>query len=134
MKANPRSSAPPARPLSATPPKGTRGTAAGGTLTPGNCSQRCVGRAARLHAEEVGDAVRALELEQCALDRQAAAKTRERAVGADHPMTRHDDRQWIRAVRESNRARDAPDPARELAVGDRLAVGNRLERPPYRAL
>src|SRR5689334_14497718 len=71
--------------------------------------------------------------EQRALERQSAAIAREAAVGADHAMTRNDQRDRVRAVRRTHaaRGRRLADRARDLAVAARLAVRNREQRLPH---
>ena len=76
-------------------------------------------------------------LEQEPLHRQPAAEPGERAVGADDAVAREDERQRVLAVRRSDGAgllRAEPEPARLLAVADRLAVRDRREREPAATL
>src|SRR6185437_2824644 len=74
-----------------------------------------------------------LQTEQPLLDRQAAAKSGQRAIRADDPMAGNDDRQWIGAIGET----DGPagpglaDAPRELPVGDRLAIWDALQLAPH---
>src|SRR5436190_10416474 len=80
--------------------------------------------------------MRGLVREQRALQRQSAAVAREAAVRADHAVARHDERYRIRVVRRANAARALrlSDRARDLAVAARLAVRDRKQRVPHRAL
>src|SRR6478735_11656467 len=57
-----------------------------------------------------------LVIEQGALGLQAPGVARQRAVGADHAVTRVDDRDRVAAVGAADRPRDAAQLARELAV------------------
>src|SRR4051794_21911727 len=72
----------------------------------------------------------ALEAEQEALAVQPAAVARELAVGADDAVAGDDDRDRVRAVRGPDRAGRVrrAHPMRDLAVGDRLAVGDLAQR------
>ena len=69
-------------------------------------------------------------LEQRALGVEAAGVARERAVGADHAVAGDDDRDLVAAVGAADRAGDAADLARELAVGARLAVRDLAQLGP----
>src|SRR5256885_6485112 len=73
-------------------------------------------------AEKIGDARRAFERQQRALDQQPAAEAGERAVGADDAVAGNDDRQRVRAVREAHGARSTgvAEAPRQLAIGDGL--------------
>src|SRR3954451_17644979 len=75
-----------------------------------------------------------LVVEQCALGRQAAGVARQRPVGADHAMARRDDRDRVAAVGAADRSRHAAQLARELAVGDRLALRDLAQPRPDGAL
>ena len=61
---------------------------------------------------------------------------RQRAVRADHPVTRHDDRDRVAPVRRTDRPRLAAvaETLGLFAVGDRFAVRNRPQRRPRPAL
>src|SRR5215469_14385869 len=85
-----------------------------------------------LRGKQIGDTGRTLQRQQRALDVETTAETSERAIRADDTMTRHDDRQRVGAVRQSYRAGAAgePDALRQLAIGDRLAVRDRLQCLP----
>ncbi len=75
--------------------------------------------------------------EQESLDRQAATKTGEAAVAADHAMTGQHDWQRIATIGGTYRARTACgllDAPRELAVADGDAVGYPSELMPDRKL
>src|SRR3954471_16304672 len=63
-------------------------------------------------------------VEQPALDVQAAGVARELAGRADDAVAGDDDRERVHGVRAADRAGDAAELARDLAVGDRLAVGD----------
>ena len=67
---------------------------------------------------------------------QPAAVARQRAVGADHAVTRNDDRDRIRSVGGADRADRvrSRDAARELGVADRRAVSDPLQLAPARQL
>src|SRR5205823_7029773 len=87
-------------------------------------------------AEKIGDARRAFERQQRALDQQPAAEAGERAVGADDAVAGNDDRQRVRAVRETHGAcpADVAEAARQFAIGDGLTIRDGLERLPDRQL
>ena len=77
------------------------------------------------HAAQFG-LVQALVREQPALALEAAAVSRERAVGADHPMARHEIEMGLRPF-ASPTAREAfgiADALGKLAIAPGLAVGN----------
>src|SRR5690348_5873205 len=52
------------------------------------------------------------------------------AVRRDHAVARDDDRQPVVAARLANGASVCPEPARELAVGERLAARDLAQRVP----
>ena len=58
-----------------------------------------------------------LKLEQCPFSVQPAAVTDELPVGADHPVTRHDNRDRISPVRQTNSPRNIPHFVRLGFVG-----------------
>src|SRR6476646_9389570 len=70
-----------------------------------------------------------LELQEGPLAVEAAGVAGERAVLADDPVARADDRQRVRPDGSAHRARErrVAEPARELPVGRRLAVGDDVE-------
>ena len=74
-----------------------------------------------------------LEREQGLLARQPAAVAGELAVGADHPVARHDHDERVLVGREPDGAGAVrlADRLRDLAVAARLAVGNRGQRAPH---
>src|SRR6202011_4220329 len=74
--------------------------------------------------------------EQPPLPVETAAVTRQRAVGADHAVTRHDDRHGVPTVGEADGARRArrAHPPREFAVADGLTERDVLQRGPYSEL
>src|SRR3954452_25018223 len=78
----------------------------------------------------------ALEVEQRALHRQAAAEADELAVGADHPVAGHDDGDRVAPVGQPDGARGPgrPDAPGDLAVGRGLAVGDLAQGGPYALL
>src|SRR4051794_11674503 len=73
-----------------------------------------------------------LEIEQGALAFQAASVAGERPVGADDAVAGDDDGDRVAAIGGADRARGpgALDALGELAVADRLAVGDRAQRLP----
>jgi hypothetical protein len=76
-------------------------------------------------------------LKQEPLDMDATAEAGQRAVRADHPMARQDERQRVPPVRRADcsRSRAAkPEPPCLLAVAHRLSVGDRCEGEPAAAL
>src|SRR5258707_5874021 len=76
------------------------------------------------------------ELEQFRLAPEPSGVSREAAVGADHAVARHDDRERIAAsgrTRGTRRAWSARA-RRQLRVSDRLAEGNARDRDPDTAL
>src|SRR3954452_8908411 len=77
-----------------------------------------------------------LEVEQRPLGRQPAAVAGERAVGADHAVARHDDRDRVLAVGGADGAERGrvPDLAGDLAVGGGLPVRDLQQRIPDQAL
>src|SRR3954451_19819775 len=75
-----------------------------------------------------------LVVEQLALHFQATCVARQLAGGADDPVARDDDGDRVDGVRVPDRAGDAAELARELAVGDGLAVGDLDERVPHALL
>jgi len=87
-------------------------------------------------AEKIGDARRAFERQQRALDQQPAAEAGERAVGADDAVAGNDDRQRVRAVREAHGAcaSGVAEAARQLAIGDGLTIRDGPQRLPDRQL
>src|SRR5579862_6873730 len=78
----------------------------------------------------------AFEAEEKSLRVEAAAKSHERPVAADHAMARNDDRKRIPAVRRADRANRVglADRARQLSVTDRPAVRNLRQLAPHRLL
>src|SRR5262245_21773625 len=73
-------------------------------------------------------------VEKLALGVKATGVARELAGRADDAVAGNDDRDRVHGVRAADRAGDAAELARELAVGDGLAVGDRDERVPYALL
>src|SRR4029077_1871438 len=69
-------------------------------------------------------------------DVEAAGEARQRAVRADHPVTRHDDRDRVAPVRRTDRPRLATvaETLGLFAVRDRFAVRNRPQGRPRPAL
>lgn len=77
-----------------------------------------------------------LVIEQETLDLEAAAKAGERTVGADDPVARCNDRQWIGAVCSTHGARRgrSTDRSGNGTVRCRLAIGNVDQGLPDRLL
>src|SRR4051794_38301764 len=75
-----------------------------------------------------------LVVQQRALGVQAAGVAGERAVRADHAVAGVDDRDRVAAVGAADRARDAAQLARELAVGGGLAMRDLAQPRPDGAL
>src|SRR5262245_54572074 len=78
----------------------------------------------------------ALVVEQPRLALDATAESGEVAVGADHPVARHDDRQRVAAVRGADGSGEVAvaEPASLLSVAHSLAIGDRPQRLPRRQL
>src|SRR5216684_8375267 len=74
----------------------------------------------------------AFEFQKFLLCGEAAAKTREAAVAADHAMARNDDGDGIAAVRQADGTDSLgiADALSELQVGNRLSVRNPTQRIP----
>ncbi len=89
-------------------------------------------RAANPRAWHIFASVQPLMRQQPLLALQPAAISRERAVGADHPVTGHQDGNGIPPIREPHGARGAglADPPGQLSVAPSLAVRNFRELPP----
>src|SRR6266849_8997975 len=77
-----------------------------------------------------------LEREQEPLAVHPAAVASQAAVGADHPMAGDHDRDRVPAVCQADCAggRRLADPSGQIAVGDGLAVRDRLQRRPHATL
>src|SRR3954470_9490432 len=75
-----------------------------------------------------------LVVEQLALHIQAAGVAGELAGRADDAVAGDDDGDRVHGVRVADRAGDAAELTRELAVGDGLAVGDLDERVPHALL
>src|SRR5438045_6960530 len=73
-----------------------------------------------------------VDLEQHIRAGEAAAKTRQAAVAADHAMAWNDDRNGIAAMRQSDSAHGfgIADALRELQVGNSLSIRNRAQCVP----
>ena len=77
----------------------------------------------------------ALEIEELLLAREPAAVAGQRAVGADHAMAGHDDRQAVIAVGAADRAHGfrLTDAAASSAYEHVVPGRNLLQRLPYAA-
>ena len=80
--------------------------------------------------------MRALEVQQLLLDREAAAEARQRTIRADDAMAGNDDGNGIAAIREAHRARGfrVAEIRGQPAVRRGLAVGNVQQAFPDPAL
>ncbi len=74
--------------------------------------------------------------QQPLLGRQPAGKTGQRAIAANHAMTRDDDRDRVTSIRRAHRPRGLGpvNLLRDLPVTGGGRIGNGCQRPPYRLL
>ena len=74
--------------------------------------------------------------EEPAFPLQSTTEPRQVTAGAYHTVAGHDDRYWISSVCRSDRAHGfrSAEPPGQLAIADRLAVGNGTERFPASGL
>ncbi len=80
--------------------------------------------------------IRLLKLEQLAFDVKTAAITAERAARCDHPVTRHDDGDWIPIVRHADGTvgMRVANGFSDVAIAAGLAVWNCPQCAPARKL
>src|SRR5690606_1501745 len=105
-----------------------KGTA---SLNPNRCRKQARSEQARGFAK-----LDALQGQQLALDRQAAAVTGEAAVRADDAMAGNDHRDGVAAIRKTDGAHGVgiAESPRDLAVAHRAAIGNLAQRIPHALL
>src|SRR3954452_22897176 len=107
------------------------------TRQPGQSSTSPFGESEQRRDRLLGRGQRTLELEQEALALQAARVAGQRAGAPEHAVAGDDDRQRVAgdgAPDGASQLRAAAEPAGQLAVGRRLAVGDLGEKVPDPAL